>query len=154
MGFFNRIRHFASHIVHKAKRFVSPLIKKAKAVYHKAGKIGGFIHRKVVPKLRLALLAASATGVLDEFSLPALAALEVGDKVLGRALQAKSHIDRAAGRMQSYGSRIGKYSKRFSSELKHGNYTAAVKTGARFTKEIKTDVLNERSHFQAAMAHF
>lgn len=154
MGWFKKIKHKVSHFITKSKNALTPIVKKGKNIWNKAGKIGSFVHKKVVPKLKLGLEMASATGFLDEFTLPALAALETGDKYLGTALQAKANIDRTAGRMENYGSRIGKYSKQFSSALSDGNYAAAVSTAAKFGKEAKGAYGDEKQHYATAKAHF
>lgn len=154
MGWFSRMKHKVSHFITKSKNALTPIVKKGKNIWNKAGKIGSFVHKKVVPKLKLGLEMASATGFLDEFTLPALAALETGDKFLGTALQAKAHIDRTAGRMENYGSRIGKYSKQFSTALSDKNYEAAFSTAAKFGKEAKGAYSTEKQHYAAAKAHF
>jgi hypothetical protein len=154
MGWFSKIKHKVSHFVTKSKNALTPIVKKGKQIWNKAGQIGSFVHKKVVPKLKLGLEMASATGFLDEFTLPALAALETGDKVLGSALQAKAHIDRTAGRMENYSKRIGKYSKKFSGQLSDGNYIAAVGTAAKFGKDAQKAYKDEKQHYEQARSHF
>jgi|GEM_PF-4467371 hypothetical protein len=154
MGWFKNIKHKVSHFITKSKNALTPIVKKGKNIWNKAGQVGSFVHKKVVPKLKLGLEMASATGFLDEFTLPALAALETGDRVLGSALQAKAHIDRTAGRMEHYGNRIGKYSKQFSTQLSDGNYAAAVSDAIRFGKEAKGYYQDEKQHYATAKSHF
>jgi hypothetical protein len=154
MGWFSNITHKVSHFITKSKNALTPIVKKGKQIWDKAGKVGSFIHKKVVPKLRLGLQIASATGFLDEFTLPALAALETGDKFLGTALKAKSQIDRTAGRMENYSKRVGKYSKKFSKQLKSGDYIAAVGTAGKFGKEAKGVYADEKHHYEQARSHF
>ena len=154
MGWFKKAFHKATAAVAKVKNFAKPIITKVKHGWSKAGQWGGYIHNKIVPKVKTVLTVASAIPYVQEAAIPALAAVESGDAMLGKALEAKSKIDATAGRMQQYHDRIGQYSSKYKDQIKRGDIGGLIKTTESAVKEGKAAYRTEKANAQNIRDHF
>jgi hypothetical protein len=148
MGWFKKQFHRATAAVAKVKNFAKPIITKVKHGWSKAGQWGGYIHNKIVPKVKTALTIASALPYIQDAAIPALGAVTVGDEYLGKALEAKAKIDKTAGRMQQYHDRIGQYHNKYKDQIKRGDVGGLIKTTGSAIKEGKKAYKTERGNFQ------
>tara|TARA_Y100001973_G_C5181626_1_gene325259 strand:- start:318 stop:836 length:519 start_codon:yes stop_codon:yes gene_type:complete len=154
MGWFKKAFHKATAAVAKVKNFAKPIVTKVKHGWSKAGQWGGYIHTKVVPKVKDVLMVASAIPYVQEAAIPALAAVESGDAMLGKALEAKAKVDATAGRMQHYHDRIGQYSSKFKDQIKRGDVGGVIKTGTEAYKEGRAAYTVEKANAQNMRDHF
>ncbi len=148
MGWFKKAFHKATAAVAKVKNFAKPIITKVKHGWSKAGQWGGFIHNKVMPKVKTGLEIASAIPYIQEAAIPMLGAVEAGDAMLGKALEAKSKIDATAGRMQQYHDRIGQYHNKYKDQIKRRDIGGLIKTTESAVKEGRKTYKTERGNFQ------
>ncbi len=154
MGWFSKAYKSVKSGFNKAKNFAKPIVEKAKLGWSKAGQSGQYLHSKIMPKVKTILGVASAIPLVQDFAVPALATVEAGDKMLGKALEAKAKIDKTAGRMGHYADRVGQYSSKFKEQIKAKDFGGLVKTGQEAYKEGRASYTVEKAHAQSMRNHF
>ena len=154
MGWFKKAFHKVSRAVTKVKNFAKPIVSKVKHGWAKAGQAGTYIHTKIMPKAKQILAIASAIPVVQDVAIPALAAVESGDAMLGKALEAKSKIDATAGRLGHYKDRIGQYHDKFKGQIQRGDVGGLIKTGSEAYKEGRAAYTVEKAQAQSMRNHF
>ncbi len=154
MGWFKRMTHKVAKTFQKVKNWSKPIVSKVKAGWQKAGAIGTYVHNKIMPKAKQILTIASAIPYVQELAIPALAGVEAGDAMLGKALEVKSKIDAGAGRLQMYKGRVGQYHDKFKGQIARGDIGGIVKTGTEAYKEGRAAYGAEKANYQQMRDNF